>query len=177
MGCFEGRIGGSEAAVGGGSEFTSSPADGKRELWEVTYWYKPLLNLRLSFGKQGDRRSSGRILWSNLPRPTCYMAWYAKILLLWVNILIFKCPSSPGKGCQLISDWWDGWRTLTEWLGETIFSPSINFKLPSDPGLIYLSEFCHLPMYGYLSLYLVGCRLAGVGKADDIEGKNIFPKS
>ena len=32
VGCFEGRIGGSEAAVGGVSEFTSSPADGKREL-------------------------------------------------------------------------------------------------------------------------------------------------
>lgn len=31
VGCFEGRIGGSEAAVGGVSEFTSAPADGRRE--------------------------------------------------------------------------------------------------------------------------------------------------
>lgn len=107
------------------------------------------------------------------------MAWYFQIFLLWINILRFKCPSSPGKNCQLISGWWCGRRALTNCLENPRFSLSSNYKLAGNLGLI------HLPVFWVLSSTSAGISFTsscGIkfswGKKSSWHwwGKNIFPK-
>ena len=97
---FKGKIWGSEAAVGGASEdqrtqrclltgrgpsFTPGCPFTNTVIWRVLDWF----------------RSQTDLGWL-----TCCVVWFFKILPFRVTLLFFKCPSSPGKDCQLISCCW-----------------------------------------------------------------------